>query len=148
MSVVDRYWLLRIMPHPRKAFTSTLQVKYVWPTFWLGLTGFIVEPTFFSTFYLVCHITYTSVGSISIISTLWKIVLFSIVISWPNSKVNTILIKLSYNRKPCIWNILTIAKFYMIISTKMAPKPFAANIKAMILKIELSLLIISIYQTP
>ena len=37
-----------------------------------------------------------------------KIAIFNTVISWPNLKVNTISVKLSNNRKPCIENIHSI----------------------------------------
>ena len=49
------------------------------------------------------------------------------------SKVNTLLIELSNDQKPCIENIFTMcARFHVIISTQMTPKPY---IKALILKI-------------
>ena len=49
------------------------------------------------------------------------------------SKFNAILIELSNDQKPCIENIFTMcARFHVIISTQMTPKPY---IKALILKI-------------
>ena len=62
--------------------------------------------------------------AISIYLTLSYIAIFNIVISWPNSKVNTISIGLSNDRNPVSKIFFPFGKFYMIISITMAPKPY------------------------
>ena len=61
-----------------------------------------------------------------------KMAIFIIIISWLNSKVNTITIKLSKIENLVSKMFSLFAKFYVKISTNMAPKP---SIKTLMSKI-------------